>query len=67
MDMNKVKHLYGISGQEEALAIKTIEKESAHCPKCGDEVLGDEDGLCGYCAGEAYELSEDFKMENDLE
>jgi len=24
-------------------------KEKAFCPKCGDEVLGDENGLCGRC------------------
>ena len=23
--------------------------QKAHCPKCGDEVLSDEDGLCGHC------------------
>ena len=25
------------------------EKENARCPKCGDEVQGDEDGLCANC------------------
>lgn len=24
-------------------------KMTANCPKCGDEVLGDEDGLCSKC------------------
>jgi len=25
------------------------ERSAARCPKCGDRVLGDEDGLCGNC------------------
>lgn len=28
---------------------KPAEKPVSHCPKCGDEVLGDEDGLCARC------------------
>ena len=24
--------------------------EKAHCTKCGEEIMGDEDGLCGKCA-----------------
>lgn len=24
-------------------------KNEAHCPKCGDKVLGDEEGLCYRC------------------
>lgn len=24
---------------------------SAHCTKCGEPIRGDEDALCGYCAG----------------
>lgn len=24
-------------------------EEQSHCPKCGEPVLGEEDGLCGEC------------------
>lgn len=27
-------------------------RETAHCKKCGREIIGDEDSLCGDCAGE---------------
>lgn len=31
---------------------KLAETRQAHCPKCGDPVKGDEDGLCWRCAGD---------------
>lgn len=27
----------------------------AHCPKCGNDVLGEDDVLCGECSGEQPE------------
>ena len=30
----------------------------ARCRKCGEEILSDEDSLCGYCAGEAPDEGE---------
>ena len=33
------------------------EATTAHCPKCGDEVKGSEDGLCGACSGEEPEFT----------
>lgn len=35
---------------EEGTPVKI--KRHAVCIKCGEHVLGDEDSLCGYCAGE---------------
>ena len=26
------------------------EKKSAHCTKCGEEIISEEDSLCGKCA-----------------
>lgn len=33
----------------------------AHCTKCGNTILGNEDALCGNCSGEG----EDFDRDND--
>ena len=32
---------------------------SAHCTECGKKIKGDEDSLCGACAGEEPEFSEE--------
>lgn len=31
--------------------VKRLNKDKtiSHCPKCGNEVLGDEDGFCSWC------------------
>lgn len=39
------------------------EKKSAHCPKCGEVVLGDVDGLCGACSGEVPDLGDAWAEE----
>lgn len=44
----------------------------AYCNKCGEQILGDEDSLCGDCAGEMLEGNTngeeniDWDIENDL-
>jgi ribosomal protein S27AE len=37
-----------------------LERQKPHCPKCGEQVLGDENNLCGYCAGEFPEAGDAF-------
>jgi hypothetical protein len=37
---------------EEGTPVKV--RRQAHCTKCENKVLGDEDGLCGNCAGEHW-------------
>ena len=41
-------------------ALNYRKKSVARCTKCGEEILGDEDSLCGNCSGEAPENNEDL-------
>jgi len=34
---------------EDVMDVPKKEKFTARCTKCGERVLGDEDGLCVYC------------------
>ena len=49
------------------LQVRYINMSIARCKKCGDEILGDEDSLCGGCSGEEKLVDTpygDYKLED---